>query len=276
MLITTDIELRKYLPNVLATVDGEASLYDKLDFFLSTSERWLAEHFTGTTVLLEISAMDEADPMRQLACQIIVADAFCRAIPSLDLVLTPNGFGIVSNNNIAPASADRVNRLVESLNTNRDLLLNQLLLLLSKSTNWVCSVQGQFFAATLFPRFDLVALHGKNTNVWHAYQSLRLQLVSIEDGLADKYISRELYQRFRQHVLSQTVSAQEQTIISTLQQVELDLLAGKRLDYESLMRMVDIIRKNTTDFPEWQTSSTADYYRQSSFQNQKKSSGYWW
>ena len=132
------------------------------------------------------------------------------------------------------------------------------------------------FIAMLFPRFDLVALHGQNTNVWHAYQSLRLQLVSIEDGLADKYISRELYQRFRQHVLAQTVSAQEQTIISTLQQVELDLLAGKRLDYESLMRLVDIIRKNTTDFPEWQTSSTADYYRQSSFQNQKKSSGYWW
>ena len=276
MLITCDTDLRKYLPNALATVEGESSLYDKLDFFLAASERWLAEHFTGTSVLVEISAMEPATPIRMLACQIVVADAFARAIPSLDLVLTPNGFGIVSNNNLAPASADRVNRLLSSLHTNRDWLLDQLLSLLPAYHDWASSPQGLFFASTLFPRFSLVTALGKDENVWHSYQSLRLQLVSIEDGLADKYISRELYQRFRQHVLSQTVSAQEQTIISTLQQVELDLLAGKRLDYESLMRIVDIIRKNTTDFPEWQTSSTADYYRQPSFQNQKKSGGYWW
>ena len=60
MLITCDTDLRKYLPNALATVEGESSLYDKLDFFLAASERWLAEHFTGTTVLVEISAMDAA------------------------------------------------------------------------------------------------------------------------------------------------------------------------------------------------------------------------
>lgn len=130
MLIICDTDLRKYLPNALATVEGESSLYDKLDFFLAASERWLAEHFTGTTVLVEITAMDAATPIRMLACQIVVADAFARAIPSLDLVLTPNGFGIVSNNNLAPASADRVNRLLSSLHTNRDWLLDQLLSLL--------------------------------------------------------------------------------------------------------------------------------------------------
>lgn len=36
-------------------------------------------------------------------------------VPSLDLVLTPNGFGIVSNQNVAPASRDRVARLIASL-----------------------------------------------------------------------------------------------------------------------------------------------------------------
>lgn len=76
MLVNNDLELRKYLPNVLATVEGESSLFDKLDFFLSAAERWLAENFTGTPVLVKISAMEEAAPMRTLACQIVVADAF--------------------------------------------------------------------------------------------------------------------------------------------------------------------------------------------------------
>ena len=45
MLITSDIELRKYLPNALATVDGEASLYDKLDFFKALQSG--TSHFLG-------------------------------------------------------------------------------------------------------------------------------------------------------------------------------------------------------------------------------------
>ena len=276
MLVNNDLELRKYLPNVLATVEGESSLFDKLDFFLSAAERWLAENFTGTPVLVKISAMEEAAPMRTLACQIVVADAFSRAIPSLDLVLTPNGFGIVSNNNIAPASADRVNRLIKSLITNRDSLLDQLLSLLPEADGWLESAQSQFFANTLFPRFNLVTLLGLNQEVWRNYQSLRLQLISIEDELAEKYISRELYRRFRQHVLLRSTTAEELTIIQSLQQVEIDLLAGKPLNYRLLISLVDCIRKNTEDFPEWQPSSTAQYIRQQSFRSEKKSGGYWW
>ena len=220
--------------------------------------------------------MDAATPIRMLACQIVVADAFARAIPSLDLVLTPNGFGIVSNNNLAPASADRVNRLLSSLHTNRDWLLDQLLSLLPAYHDWASSPQGLFFASTLFPRFSLVTALGKDENVWHSYQSLRSQLVSVEDELAEKYISPELYRRFRQHILMQTVSAEELSIIEPLKQIEVDLLAGKHLNYELLISLVERIRQNTTDFAEWQTSSTAQYFQPQRFQNEKKSRGYWW
>lgn len=41
--------------------------------------------------------------------------AFWDAIPQLDLVLTPTGFGVVSNDNVAPASADRVAALRKQL-----------------------------------------------------------------------------------------------------------------------------------------------------------------
>lgn len=45
----------------------------------------------------------------------VYATAAYRALPTLDLVATPNGFGVVSNNNIAPASKERVAALRESL-----------------------------------------------------------------------------------------------------------------------------------------------------------------
>ena len=66
------------------------------------------------------------------------------------------------------------------------------------------------------------------------------------------------------------------TVIQSLQQVELNLLAGKRRNYELLISLVERIRQNTSDFAEWQTSSTAQYFQPQRFQNEKKSRGYWW
>ena len=45
----------------------------------------------------------------------VYATAAYNALPTLDLVATPNGFGVVSNQNIAPASKERVAALRESL-----------------------------------------------------------------------------------------------------------------------------------------------------------------
>ena len=127
MLISNDTELRKYLPNALTTVEGETPLYDKISPYLSKAQAWLAKHFTGTDILAAIETAEPADPLRELCAHIVAVDAFRRAIPSLDLILTPNGFGIVSNQNVVPASADRVKRLIDSLLTNRDSLVNTLL-----------------------------------------------------------------------------------------------------------------------------------------------------
>ena len=44
-IITSDEQLRRLIPHVLATVEGEASLYEKLTPFLETSEEWVKQHF---------------------------------------------------------------------------------------------------------------------------------------------------------------------------------------------------------------------------------------
>ena len=54
---------------------------------------------------------DRLVALRRYLVGMICSFAFEEAIPQLDLVLTPTGFGIVSNQNVAPASADRVKAL---------------------------------------------------------------------------------------------------------------------------------------------------------------------
>lgn len=84
------------------TIAGDA-LFEKLDAVRFDPKSVPADKLTRT-----------ADVMNRLIC----LTAICAALPSLDLVYTPTGFGVVSNQNLAPASADRVNRL-------RSDLLNQ-------------------------------------------------------------------------------------------------------------------------------------------------------
>ena len=136
MLINNDEQLRQFLPNVLATCEGEVSLFDKLQFHLNNAEQWLAENVTGRDFISTVAGAQADDATRALLCQTIAAHAFHVALPSLDLVLTPTGFGIVSNGNIAPASAERVARLSESLLLLRDTLIDQLLSHLCQNASW--------------------------------------------------------------------------------------------------------------------------------------------
>ena len=112
-----------------------------------------------------------------------------QAVPSLDLVLTPNGFGIVSNSNIAPASKERVERLITSLESERDNYIEQLLPLLVQNSEWRDTEQYRFFASTLFPNITLATLCGYHKERWKHYLGLKHRASFIEQQLSEEYIS---------------------------------------------------------------------------------------
>lgn len=64
---------------------------------------------------LDAAAETKEERLCQAALRFIISRGFHDALPHLDLVLTPTGFGVVSNQNVAPASADRVERLRQQM-----------------------------------------------------------------------------------------------------------------------------------------------------------------
>lgn len=258
MMIQNDAELRQYIPNALVTVSGEQTLYDKLQVELQLSEAWFARTF----------GVVESTPT---ACKVLATDAFLRAVPSLDLVLTPNGFGIVSNNTIAPASRDRVDRLIGSLESNRDFAIEQLLHELLQSPEWKETPQGRYFLSTLYQTPLSLPRELHRGKAWDYFQQTHAQIVLIEQELADKFISREVYARLRNDIGNPDFA----DLVKPLQAIELQLLTGKPLPYKQLVALVDYIRKSEL-YPEWQTSQTAELFKPHSFNNQKDAAGYWW
>ena len=289
MLITSDEQLRRLIPNVFATVEGEPSLFEKLTPFLETSEDWAKQHFVPDDLFELIaessaSAETEAEADNSTVAALclplekaIVCEAYKNAIPSLDLVLTPNGFGIVSNQNVAPASKERVERLLASLEQERDRNIEKLLLRLPTVEGWEQSAQGKYFVATMFPFLSLCRRLAINEHLWDEYQHLHDRLIKIENVLAETYFSQEQMDVFRQHVMNQMRLCHplEEQVIRSLQSLEMMLVSDMQVHNQSFYDLVNIIREHSDIFLAWHVSKTAKLYSPAVFRNKKKSGGYW-
>ena len=275
-IITSDEQLHSLIPHVMATVEGEPTHLETLAPYIEQAESWLAMNFTSAAFLESIAAQDDTQ-MKYLCCRIVANEAFRSAIPSLDLILTPNGFGIVSNTNIVPASKDRVERLMDSLEASRDAAVEQLLFLLAVHEEWSATEQGKYFASTMFPFLGLCRRLAIREHIWDSYQQLHDRLIKIENVLAETYFSQEQMAVLRNRVLGQMRSCHplEEQVIRSLQSYEMMLVSDMQVHPQSFYDLVNIIREHEEVFPAWHTSPVASLYTPKAFENKKKSSAYW-
>ena len=279
-LITTDEQLRMLIPNVLATVEGEPTLIEKLYPHLEAAEQWTIDTFVPETIFDEITkavSFGSNERFRFPLEKLVACHAYMTAIPSLDLVLTPNGFGIVSNQNVVPASRERVDALITSLESQRDAAIEALIIRLSSREDWRDSSQGKYFAATMFPFMNLCRRLAIREHIWDSYQQLHDRLIKIENVLADTYFSQEQMQVFRSHVITQsrTATPLEDQVIRSLQSYELQLLTDIQVHPQCYYDLVNIIREHEEVFPAWHSSTVAELYKPKIFENKKSSSAYW-
>ena len=273
-LITNDDTLRQYLTNVFATVKGEVSLFDKVKVDIDLAENWVIETFTSSKTFNTICGYVEDNPIRIITAKLIASEALRRAIPSLDLVLTPNGFGVVSNQNVAPASKERVDRLIGSLADYRDECIANLLPALVGASQWLSSSQASFFGETLFPDLAITEQVKGTGATWERYLSLRPKILDIEASLAEEFFSPELMARLRNEVLRKTHTADLARVINTIRGQVVDLLNGGSIRMRDMIDVVNHIRCNPDLFPEWHDSETAKLYAPPIFKNKKEAKGY--
>ena len=91
-LITDQATLADYIPNMIVNVKGETALFDKIAVHLQAAEDWVIRTFTSQKPFTAIVGYTADNPIRTLTARLIVAEALRLAVPSLDLVFTPNGF----------------------------------------------------------------------------------------------------------------------------------------------------------------------------------------
>ena len=187
MIIKDQNTLQKFLPNQVVTVDGELTLFDKVQNQLELAEEWAKQYVTGEQLYEKISADKNSTAWHQLAC-LVANRALVQALPALDLILTPNGFGVVNNAHVVPASRDRVDRLLASLLAARDRALDFLLDSLCTMPDWQDSTGYNWWTGCFVQRLSLVAeVVPDSKDLYEDYLKLRLRAVYVEADLESKF-----------------------------------------------------------------------------------------
>lgn len=274
-IINSNEELTALIPNSLITVKGETPLFDKLAPFLDLAEAWVKETFTSEPTYNTICGYTDSNPIRIATARLVVADAMRRAIPSLDLVLTPNGFANVGTQNLVAASKMRVDRLVDSMLTHRDDCIAALLPELPGASRWLNSDQAAFFGATLFPTLEIVSQSPiSNSPKWERYLELRPQIIDLEASLAEEWLSPELMSALRAENLRGNLPPVRHDVVRQIKAQLIAYLQKGTFNSRRLADIVNIIRHRPSDFPEWHSSDTARLFTPPTFRNRKEASGY--
>lgn len=276
-IINSNEELRLLIPNQLITIKGETPLFDKLAPFLDLAEAWVKETFTSEPTYNTICGYTDSNPIRIATARLVVADAMRRAIPSLDLVLTPNGFATVGTQNLVAASKMRVDRLVGSMLTHRDDCIAALLPELPGASRWLNSGQASFFGATLFPTLEIVSqfpISNSQSSKWERYLELRPQIIDLEASLAEEWLSPELMSALRAENLRGDLPPVRHDVVRQIKAQLIAYLQKGSFNSRRLADIVNIIRHRPTDFPEWHSSDTARLFTPPTFRNRKEAPGY--
>lgn len=182
--------------------------------------------------------------------------AYKTAIPHLDLVLTENGFGVVSNQNVAPASSERVNRLRQQVQFSLDDSIDDLLDYLRGNQQWVNT-----YTATAV--FRSLVWNGRQQLVYFAvpngHRSTLDELrpkISAAEAKIKHCISPEFFAELCDAVRLRTAGTEQNTAIhKILMTIGADVTEDKAMAHFHVKKLVEWLDGNIRTFPTYANSS---------------------
>jgi len=260
-IITDNTTLMAYIPNVVTAVEGEQDLFTKLVPHLTVAEAWFFRNVASEDSVTTDTAM-------LFARSIVACEAFRNAVPSLNVILTQNGFGIVSNQTTAPASKERTESLVESLIEQRDNAIEQLVFLLNG--------QNTRFAGTVFCGYEAQRMQGITAHLFDKFTEQRAAVFRLLATLAEEALSEDVLQQMVAAAYTDEADrpAGLKYLYAYVPGIIVRQLKGEGCR-EDIRRVVDFLRTHPELFPHWLQSHAATHWQDYTYTNDKSKGGYW-
>lgn len=103
---------------------------------------------------------------------------------------------------------------------------------------------------------------------------LRTQIIDLEDSLAEEWFSPELMSALRSETLRGDLTGKRSEIVSQIKAQIVVYLRGGSFNARRLADIVNVIRQDEYNFPEWHGSDVAQLFSPPVFRNRKNAAGY--
>ncbi len=208
------------------------------------------------------------------AARFICISAYDRAIPHLDLVLTNDGFGVVSNDNLTPASAERVERLRKHVKAQADDALDELIDALRFCDGWRTSPLSRPWFDSFFWRGSLASELGCTEPHRSALVPLRTAIAGAETELRN-HISPEFVDELLCSIRCAVKSASYDICCTMCRRFIAARVAGNAKQASDMLRSIfSFLDANIGEFPTYRGSKAYAANHFSPYENKKYDSCY--
>ena len=205
----------------------------------------------------------------------ICLHAYLDALPHLDIVLTETGLGVVSNQNVAPASSDRVNRLRKQIQDSRDDAIDDLIDTLRGVEAWRSSIDARILFSSLVwnARLQLPIM-----GITEAHRTKMAELcpkiVAAEHALKHR-ISEALHHELCVAQQDNATSAKQNTVINkSLFFIGAHLAGDTAMARFHMAKLVEYLEQHLTDFPAYESSTAHQANTFTPYENKKDDTTY--
>jgi len=255
MLINTIEDFVECIPTASGTE------WDVIKPHLETAQIDLTLNLLGSDLITALTALQVSDISRIVANKLLAVTAYHGAIPFVDVVQTANGFAVVSNSNLAPASKERVERLIawceEQIDKLTDLLIKLVMGKAELLAKWTLFAEFKELVNCFFVTGKDFAQFTNNTEKLLRKELLnhKAKLLVWQENVIAPVISKNYLNQLIDEIRSQSFTPASTNIIGNCKVVLSALVAGNTEEANILLGKVsNLLDANLTTYTAYANS----------------------
>lgn len=265
-----EINKEKFERIVLAATSSNADVFNSMGDSIQLSIQKVEQKFLGASFAIPENLLPEFE-------RFVCMDAFYNAIPMLDIVLTSTGFGVVNNQNVAPASRERVQALRDLVRKSADdaeeRIIEGLILqpawgdlpcarMLITSLFYTSSCLKDFAGQPFATRLDLLSAM---TRIYTAEEKIR------------RTVSSEFFEYLLSQIRNNRLSDHEILLVWTLRKsIGLFIANSQEASARALDEASNLLENNIDRFPIYKNSEAYQVKHFEFYKNAKEDSCVFW
>lgn len=262
------IDKKTFESVVLSATSSTAHVFDMLQPHLEVTEKNLKSELFGSFDYSSVEGLEA------IAVRLVCLRTYYEQIPHLDLVLTPTGFGVVSNENVVPASPDRVKTLRQQVKNAYDDAYDDAIWAML-GTDWVKTVCGLIHVNSLYIAARDLRSYAGMPNAHRSDLLSRLVQIAEAEEYIRRTISAEFFEVLLGMIRSNAIDDAHFVLVYELKVAIGAWLSGSRNVFR--MKVANVINRmedNIDDYPEYRSSEAYQVKHFEYYQNAKDDTTY--